>query len=59
LYIHLIIVQVDPLKLNTYGVKKPFEDKAEKIKDLINSNNRYYPVDRSGKIDEWGAVLKQ
>jgi hypothetical protein len=40
-------------------VKKPFEEKADHIKELINSNKRYYPVDRRGNIDEWGAIIKQ
>ena len=46
------------MKLGSYGVKKPFEEKSQKIEELINNNMRYYPVLRNGKIDEWQAVIK-
>ena len=50
---------VDPLKFQTYGVKKPFEEKAGNIERLLAEQKRYYPVDRLGNIDEWGAIIKQ
>jgi hypothetical protein len=60
---------VDPLKLRTYGVKKPLDQKEEKIQQLYDQNKRYYPKLRNGEtesssnkitgqIDEWGAVVK-
>jgi len=48
---------MDPLKM-AYGVKKPLTDKTEKIKDLVTDQNRYYPLDKHGNVDEWGAVVK-
>ena len=50
---------IDPLKIHTQGVKKPLEDKGEKFDTLANNNQRYYPVDGHGGIDEWGAVIKR
>ena len=52
-------VLVDPLKLGTYGVKKPLEQKGDKIQGLIDGQQRYYPNDNKGGIDEWGAVIKR
>ncbi len=46
---------MDPLKM-AYGVKKPLEFKIEKITDLYNHQLRYYPVGKTGDVDEWGAV---
>ena len=50
---------IDPLKIHTQGVKKPLEDKGEKFNTLVNNNQRYYPSDNRGGIDEWGAVIKR
>ena len=41
-------VLVDPLKLRTYGVKKGFEEKEQKIKDLHDHHKRYYPTNNRG-----------
>jgi hypothetical protein len=46
-------MQVDPLKLRTYGVKKPFEEKEVKIQQLYEQNKRYYPTMRNGKDPIW------
>ena len=35
------------------------EEKQEKINQLIQNNQRYYPSDPTGNVDEWGAVLKK
>ena len=51
--------QVDPLKFHTYSLKKPMADKEQKIQELYNQQKRYYPIDRHGQIDEWGAVIKK
>jgi hypothetical protein len=40
-----------------YGVKKPLDQKEERIKGLKDQNMRYYPVDKYGNLDEWGAVI--
>lgn len=48
---------MDPLKM-AHGVKKPLQDKAEKIQQLYGEQKRYYPVDRKGQVDEWGAVQR-
>ena len=50
---------IDPLKMHTQGVKKPLEDKGEKLNALANNNQRYYPTDARGGLDEWGAVIKR
>ena len=47
---------MDPLKM-AYGVKKPLDQKEERIKELKDNNKRYYPVDKHGNLDEWGAVI--
>ena len=41
-----------------HGVKKPLTNKADKIKDLVGEQKRYYPLDQRGNVDEWGAVQK-
>lgn len=48
---------MDPLKM-VYGVKKPLDQKQQKILDLPNQHKRYYPVTQNGQLDEWGAVIK-
>ena len=35
---------MDPLKM-AHGVKKPFTNKSEKIKELVDDQKRYYPLD--------------
>jgi hypothetical protein len=45
--------------MRTYGVKKPLEEKKDKIDTLKEDYQRYYPVDRHGQLDEWGAVIKR
>jgi hypothetical protein len=49
---------IDPLKMRALGVKKPLEEKKEKIEGLQDEFKRYYPVDKHGQLDEWGAVIK-
>mgnify|MGYP003688271269 CR=1 FL=1 len=49
---------IDPLKLGAYGVKRPLEEKQEKIRQMEANHKRYYPVDNHGQLDEWGAVIK-
>jgi hypothetical protein len=36
---------MDPLKLRALGVKKPLEEKNERIQQNYNDQMRYYPVD--------------
>ena len=50
---------MDPLKIHASGVKKPLEQKGEKIQNLYNEQMRYYPRDKRGNLDEWGAVIKR
>ena len=50
---------VDPLKMHAYSVKKPLDNKSDKIQQLYDEQKRYYPVDREGNIDEWGAIIKK
>lgn len=47
---------MDPLKM-AYGVKKPLDLKEPKIKEMPNQKMRYYPVDKRGNLDEWGAMI--
>jgi hypothetical protein len=47
------------LKFRSFGVKKPLDEKQEKINQLMDANKRYYPTDHRGNIDEWGAVIKK
>lgn len=49
---------LDPLKVHTFGVKRPLEEKQGEIADLYKNNKRYYPTDQKGELDEWGAVIK-
>lgn len=49
---------VDPLKVHTFGVKRPLEEKKAEIDDLYKNHKRYYPTDKKGELDEWGAVIK-
>jgi hypothetical protein len=47
------------LKFRAFGVKKALEHKQDKIQSLVENNQRYYPTDQKGNIDEWGAVIKR
>jgi len=38
------------------GVKKPLQDKMDKIQQLHDDNKRYYPTNYKGDVDEWGAL---
>ena len=49
---------IDPLRMHAQGVKKPMEHKGEKLQALADNNQRYYPKDAKGGVDEWGAVIK-
>jgi hypothetical protein len=49
---------VDPLKVHTFGVKRPLDEKKQEIDELYANNKRYYPKDKKGGLDEWGAVIK-
>ncbi|CDW82191.1 UNKNOWN [Stylonychia lemnae] len=49
---------IDPFKLRTYGLKKPLDEKEDKINKLLEENKRYYPTVKNGQVDEWGAVIK-
>lgn len=49
---------VDPLKVHTFGVKRPLEEKKHEIEELYKQHKRYYPTDKTGDLDEWGAVIK-
>ena len=46
---------MDPLKM-AYGVKKPLDQKTEKISNLLDNQKRYYPTNQNGEVDEWGAI---
>ncbi len=50
----------DSLKSRAYGHKKEgdAETKHDKIADYESKGGHYYPVDREGKLDEWGAMVK-
>ena len=50
---------MDPLKIHAAGVKKPLEQKNDKIQNLYQDQMRYYPTDKKGNLDEWGAVIKR
>ena len=50
---------MDPLKMHTAGVKKPMQEKGEKLQNLYANQERYYPTDPKGNLDEWGAVIKR
>jgi hypothetical protein len=40
-------------------MKKPIEEKQESIQQLYDQQKRYYPIDKRGYIDEWGAVIRK
>ena len=47
---------MDTLKM-AHGVKKPLQQKEERIKSLADQQKRYYPIDVRGNLDEWGAII--
>ena len=49
---------VDPLKVHTMGVKKPLEEKKDRIRQYYEEAKRYYPSNERVSVDEWGAVIK-
>lgn len=49
---------MDPLRVHSMGVKRPLEEKRNEINELYAQHKRYYPVDKKGDLDEWGAVIK-
>ena len=49
---------IDPVKARAFGIKRPFDEKGERIAQLTNEGKRYYPEDRNAGVDEWGAVIK-
>lgn len=44
-----LIIQIDPLRMHAYGVKRPLEEKRGEIKELYDQSKRYYPEDAKGK----------
>ena len=50
---------MDPFKIHAVGVKKPLEEKNASINNLYEQQQRYYPTDPRGNLDEWGAVIKR
>ena len=50
----------DSLKSKAYGHKKEADinNKIEKIENYEKMGGHYYPMDRQGKFDEWGALVK-
>lgn len=50
---------VDPLKVRSFGVKRPMEEKTNKLRQSQSGDyRRYYPKNRQGNIDEWGAMIR-
>ena len=49
---------IDPVKARAYGIKRPFDEKVERVAALHEEGKRYYPGDRKTGVDEWGAVIK-
>lgn len=45
--------------MRAMGFKKPLEEKEGKIRQLNDEYKRYYPLDKHGQLDEWGAVIKR
>lgn len=49
----------DSLKARAYGHKREVNDHlTDKITQYESKGGHYYPVDRDGKLDEWGAIVK-
>lgn len=49
---------VDPLKVRTWGVKRPLDEKMPEIQQELQDGKRYYPESSTNKMDEWGAILR-
>jgi len=49
---------VDPLKVRTWGVKRPLDEKMPEIQQELQEGKRYYPESSNHKMDEWGAILR-
>ena len=49
---------VDTLKMHTFGTKRGEYEKQDRINELEQADMRYYPVNKRGFRDEWGAVVK-
>ena len=50
----------DPLHLRSFGVKKDYATKEERIRAAYEEQNRnYYPKDKQGVFDEWSALVRQ
>ena len=47
----------DTLKAKAYGMKQEM-DIYDKVDRNQKAGNQYYPVDRGGKVDEWGALVQ-
>lgn len=50
----------DQLKSRAYGQKKEGDavTKQDKIQEYASKGGHYYPTDKEGKFDEWGAMIK-
>lgn len=50
----------DSLKSRAYGHKKEadLDTQHDKVVEYENKGGHYYPADREGKLDEWGAMVK-
>jgi hypothetical protein len=50
----------DSLKSRAYGHKKEgdMEERQAKAAGYQERGGHYYPADRQGKLDEWGAIVK-
>ena len=50
---------VDPLKASSFGVKKPMDERIHKVLQKKEGEyKRYYPLNRKGDLDEWGAMIR-
>lgn len=49
----------DSLKSRSYGVKKDYAEKLDKISQNGTTHKQYYPISSDGNIDEWQALAKQ
>lgn len=50
----------DSLKSRAYGQKKEADSDAQhdKVVEHEQKGGQYYPMDKEGKVDEWGAMIK-
>lgn len=49
----------DSLKARSYGQKKDYDEKLDKVSHGSGKYKQYYPVGADGNIDEWSALSKQ